>query len=149
MRDLNRVYGETPALWQQDADASGFQWIDANDATNNVFSFVRSDGAGGLLACVSNFSAVPHEDYRIGVPVPGRWDEVVNTDADLYAGSGVGNLGAVEAVEDSWHGQPALVTLRVPPLGTVWLRHAGEPRAAVAASEGGTTTPTGLDAARP
>ncbi|MDP9417975.1 MAG: 1,4-alpha-glucan branching protein GlgB [Actinomycetota bacterium] len=125
VRDLNRVYAESPALWSQDSQPAGFQWIDANDALNNVFSFLRIGADGQLLACVSNFSAVPHEGYRIGVPVPGTWHEVVNTDADLYAGSGVGNMGAVEAVEESWHGQPASITLRVPPLGTVWLRRSG------------------------
>ena len=125
VRDLNRVYRETPALWSLDTDASGFSWIDANDANNNTFSFVRRDGAGSLLACVANFAGLPHENYRVGLPATGRWDEVVNTDAEAYTGSGVGNLGAVEAVAESWHGEPASATLRVPPLGTLWLRHAG------------------------
>jgi 1,4-alpha-glucan branching enzyme len=125
VRDLNRVYRETAALWSLDSDPAGFSWIDANDAGNNTFSFVRRGTDGSLLACVANFAAVPHEGYRIGLPVPGRWDEVVNTDADVYTGSGVGNLGGVEAVPDPWHGEPASATLRVPPLGTVWLRFAG------------------------
>ncbi len=130
VRDLNTVYAESPALWSQDNDPAGFQWIDANDAQNNVFSFLRRGADGELLACVANFSAVPHEGYRIGVPVTGTWQEVLNTDADAYAGSGVGNLGAVEATGESWHGQPASLTLRVPPLGTVWLRHRGDETAA-------------------
>jgi 1,4-alpha-glucan branching enzyme len=123
VRDLNRVYAQSPALWSRDVDPSGFAWIDANDAGNDVFSFLRTGTDGSVLACVANFSAVPHEDYRIGLPRAGLWQEVLNTDADVYAGSGVGNLGAVEAVQESWHAQPASVTLRVPPLGTVWLRH--------------------------
>ncbi len=122
VRDLNRVYAETPALWEQDTEPAGFQWIDANDAENNVLSFLRWSADGQALVCVANFSAVPHDGYRIGLPAAGAWEEVLNTDAELYAGSGVGNLGTVTAVEESWHGQPASATLRVPPLATVWLR---------------------------
>jgi 1,4-alpha-glucan branching enzyme len=122
VRDLNRVYAESPALWTRDADPSGFQWIDANDASNNVFSFLRQGDDGSVLACIANFSAVPHEGYRVGLPAAGRWEEVLNTDAEGYSGSGVGNLGAVEATDEPWHGLPASATLRVPPLGTIWLR---------------------------
>jgi 1,4-alpha-glucan branching enzyme len=119
--DMNAVYRRTPALWSQDADEHGFQWIDANDAGNNVFSFLRWGSDGSALACIANFSAVPHEGYRIGLPAGGRWDEVLNTDADAYVGSGVGNLGGVEADGEGWHGMASSATLRVPPLGTVWL----------------------------
>jgi 1,4-alpha-glucan branching enzyme len=121
VRDLNRVYRDTPALWALDVEGSGFSWIDANDSTNNVFSFIRRDNSGSELVCVSNFSAVPHDDYRLGMPAAGEWSEVLNTDAEGYAGSGVGNLGSVTAVDEPWHGLPASATLRVPPLGTVWL----------------------------
>ena len=124
VHDLNRVYGESRALWSRDSDPGGFGWIDANDAGNNVFSFLRYGDDGSVLACVANFSAIPHEGYRIGLPHAGRWDEVLNTDAEAYVGSGVGNLGGVEA-HRRWHGQPASATLRVPPLATVWLHHAG------------------------
>jgi 1,4-alpha-glucan branching enzyme len=124
VRDLNAAYREHPALWALDSDPEGFSWIDANDAKNNVLSFVRSDGAGGLLACVANFAAVPHEGYRVGLPAPGAWRELVNTDALAYTGSGVGNLGAVEAVDQPYHGLPASATLRVPPLATLWLHPA-------------------------
>ncbi|MCU1658495.1 MAG: 1,4-alpha-glucan branching enzyme, partial [Pseudonocardiales bacterium] len=123
--DLNRVYRETPALWSRDSLPTGFRWIDANDAQGNVYSFLRFGDDGSVLACVANFSAVAHEGYRIGVPVAGRWDEIVNTDAETYFGSGVGNFGGVEAVAQPWHGLPASVTLRVPPLGALWLRYAG------------------------
>ncbi len=122
MRDLNRIYRETPALWARDLDPGGFEWIDANDAAGNTLSFIRWDDDGGALVCVANFSAMPHENYRIGLPSTGRWDEVLNTDADAYCGSGVGNLGSVLAVEEPWHGRPASASLRLPPLGTVWLR---------------------------
>ncbi len=122
VRDLNTAYAGTPALWTGDSDPSSFQWIDANDAGRNVFSFVRRDGDAGDLVCVANFSAVPHEDYRLGLPSAGVWDELVNTDAESYTGSGVGNLGAVTAVDGEWSGQPAHADLVVPPLATVWLR---------------------------
>jgi 1,4-alpha-glucan branching enzyme len=125
VRDLNRVYADSPALWSRDVDPAGFSWIDANDAGGNVFSFLRTGTDESVLACIANFSAIPHEDYRVGLPRAGRWEEVLNTDADAYAGSGVGNLGAVEAQEQGWHALPASATLRVPPLGTVWLRHDG------------------------
>ena len=78
-----------------------------------------------MLACVANFSAVPHENYRLGLPFSGQWEEILNTDAEGYFGSGVGNFGAVEATDEMWHGQPASTTLRVPPLGVLWLRYAG------------------------
>jgi 1,4-alpha-glucan branching enzyme len=123
--DLNRVYTESPALWSQDTVPAGFGWIDANDASGNVFSFLRWGSDGSVLACVANFSSVPHEQYQLGLPRTGRWDEVINTDAEGYFGSGVGNYGAVEAIEEAWHGQPASATLRVPPLGAIWLRFAG------------------------
>ena len=122
--DLNRVYADSPALWTQDAAPAGFDWIDANDASNNVFSFMRRGTDGSTLACIANFAAVPHEGYRVGLPAAGRWDEVLNTDADAYMGSGVGNLGGVEAGPEPWHGQEASAVVRVPPLGTIWLRKA-------------------------
>ena len=125
VHDLNRVYTESRSLWSRDSDPGGFGWIDANDASNNVFSFLRYGDDGSVLACVANFSAIPHEGYRIGLPHGGRWDEVLNTDAEAYVGSGVGNLGGVEAGAEAWHGQLASATLRVPPLATVWLHHAG------------------------
>jgi len=121
VRDLNRTYREHRALWTQDFDPAGFSWIDANDADNNTFSFVRRGADGSTLVCVANFSAVPHEGYRLGMPAAGRWDELLNTDSDAYSGSGVGNLGSVQATDEPWHGLPASATLNVPPLGTLWL----------------------------
>jgi 1,4-alpha-glucan branching enzyme len=136
VRDLNRAYRELPAFWSADTEPDGFRWIDANDAAGNTLSFLRhprpghagSPGTGeesgtGEVACVINFSGVPHEEYRIGLPRPGRWRELINTDAYDYGGSGVGNLGAVEAVDEPCHGLPASAVLRVPPLGALWLCH--------------------------
>ncbi|MGI8677507.1 MAG: 1,4-alpha-glucan branching protein GlgB [Jatrophihabitans sp.] len=136
--DLNRTYRDVPALWSRDTTEDGFHWIDANDAAGNVYSFLRFGDSGGspegedvagrggsVLACVSNFSSTPHEGYRLGLPFTGRWDEIVNTDAEVYFGSGVGNFGGVEAGDEMRHGQPASARVRVPPLGTLWLRYAG------------------------
>ncbi len=124
VRDLNRVYRETSALWSRDDDPEGFSWIDANDAPRNVFSFVRraAHGMAGDLVCVANFSAQPHQGYRLALPSAGTWEEVVNTDAESYTGSGVGNLGSVTATGDA---EGAYADLVLPPLATVWLRHRG------------------------
>jgi 1,4-alpha-glucan branching enzyme len=121
--DLNRVYRDTPAIWSQDTSPTGFRWITSEDSQHNTFSFVRFAPGGDTLACIVNFAAVPFEGYRIGLPKTGRWEEVINTDSELYGGSGVGNLGAVEAEPMPWHGFTASASLRVPPLGAVWLRH--------------------------
>jgi 1,4-alpha-glucan branching enzyme len=120
--DLNRIYRASPALWAQDLSPEGFRWIDANDAAGNVFSFLRFSPSGEPLACVVHFAAVPHLGYRLGLPAAGTWQEVLNTDAEQYGGSGVGNLGAVEALDEPWHGLPASTTLSLPPLGALWLR---------------------------
>jgi 1,4-alpha-glucan branching enzyme len=122
-RDLNTAYKQAPALWELDSSAEGFSWIDANDAQGNVLSFIRfpSSGASGAVVCIANFSATPHLEYRVGLPAAGHWREVVNTDAAVYGGSGVGNLGAIEAVAEPWHGQPASATLALPPMGVLWL----------------------------
>ncbi|MBY8874811.1 1,4-alpha-glucan branching protein GlgB [Micromonospora sp. PLK6-60] len=120
--DLNRAYRATPALWAQDTEPAGFRWISGDDVANNTVSFVRIAPDGQTLVCVANFSALPLEDYRIGLPAGGTWTEVVNTDAHHYGGSGVGNLGAVHAEDVPWHGMPSSAALRVPPLGVLWLR---------------------------
>jgi 1,4-alpha-glucan branching enzyme len=121
VRDMNRAYRQSPALWQLDNSPEGFGWIDANDAAGNTLSFLRYSRDGDVLACVANFSGEPHLDYRLGLPSAGRWREVLNTDAGGYGGSGVGNLGAVEATDEPWHGRPASATITVPPLGVLWL----------------------------
>jgi 1,4-alpha-glucan branching enzyme len=137
-RDLNTLYRQTPALWKLDSSPEGFRWIDSNDAQGNTLSFLRfsdpqapaadevTDEAPdqdqrGVIACIANFSALPHLEYKVGLPRAGRWREVLNTDAVIYGGSGVGNLGGVEAVPEPWHGLPASATITLPPLGVLWL----------------------------
>jgi 1,4-alpha-glucan branching enzyme len=125
VQDLNRVYKDSPAIWTQDTDPNGFRWITSEDSQHNVFAFLRFAPDGSPLACIVNFAAVPHEGYRIGLPKAGRWAEVINTDSELYGGSGVGNLGEVHTDDEAYHGFDQSVSLRVPPLGAVWLKYEG------------------------
>jgi len=122
VRDVNAEYKRVPALWSQDTTPAGFRWLVNDDAANNTLAFVRLAVDGSPLVCVVNFSAVPHEDYRIGMPRAGEWTEVLNTDAGDYGGSGVGNMGIVRTEDVSWHGMPSSARLRIPPLGAIWLR---------------------------
>ncbi len=122
VRDMNHAYTSSPALWGQDNSPDGFTWLDANDASRNVFSFVRSSPGAPDVVCVANFSGGPHDSYRLALPSAGQWEEVLNTDAEGYTGSGVGNLGAVTAVAGDHLGQPAYADIVVPPLATVWFR---------------------------
>lgn len=123
--DMNRAYTDSPALWQLDGDPTGFEWIDANDAVNNVFSWVRFGADGSMVACVANLAPVVRDAYRLGLPRSGRWTEILNTDAGDYGGSGAGNLGGVEAVAGPWHGREHSAEVVLPPLATIWLRWDG------------------------
>ncbi len=128
VRDLNRTYRDHPALWSIDFDPEGFAWLVSDDADHNLAAFTRRGSDGSVVACVANLSPVPRHDHRLGLPVAGRWRELVNTDAHHYGGSGVGNLGAVEAEPVEHHGQPASALLALPPLGVVWLTPDGPAR---------------------
>jgi 1,4-alpha-glucan branching enzyme len=121
MRDLNDRYRTSAALYSADTRPEGFRWIDANDSGGNVLSFLRMGVDGSSVACVANFAGAPHLNYRVGLPLPGRWREVINTDAEAYGGSGVGNMGAVVAEPEEWHGMPASAVLQLPPNGVLWL----------------------------
>lgn len=119
---LNAVYRAHPELWALDNEPAGFEWIDGSDAAGNVIAFVRKDRDGSPLVAVFNFSGAPHEGYRLGLPFAGEWEELLNTDADAFGGSGVGNLGGVKAADEPWMGRPASAVLTLPPLGALWLR---------------------------
>jgi len=119
---LNRVYTATPALWQQDNTPDGFEWIDGGNSAQNVLAFVRWASDGSPLVGLFNFGGNPVGPYRIGLPFAGTWDEVINTDAVEFGGSGVGNYGAVEASNEPWGGRPASVELTLPPLAGLWLK---------------------------
>jgi 1,4-alpha-glucan branching enzyme len=121
IRDLNNAYRANPALYEVDFDPSGFRWLEPNDATNNIVAFARLDSTGEKpVVCVLNLSPVARYDYRVGMPVNCRWQELVNTDSTYYGGSGVGNLGGVEAEAMPWHDQPFSALLTLPPLAAVW-----------------------------
>src|SRR5204863_151900 len=124
MQDMNGIYRSRRALWSQDSRPEGYSWIDANDSANNVLSFLRFGDDGSMLACVFNFSGSEHTRYRLGLPHAGTWREVLNTDADIYNGSGIGNYGAVEATEEPWHGRPASTVMVLPPLAALWFEPA-------------------------
>ena len=119
---LNRIYGSTPALWQLDHQQAGFQWVDGGNSGQQVLTFLRFDGKGNPLACVINFAGTPHHDFQLGLPTPGVWEEVLNSDASEFGGSGVGNFGQINADGPGTHGQPVSATIQVPPLGAVWFR---------------------------
>jgi 1,4-alpha-glucan branching enzyme len=120
--DIGALYAKVPALWELDESPNGFQWIDAGNADQNILSFIRRDANGHPgIACIANFSPVVRYDFRVGLPLPGLWTEVVNTDSEHYGGSGVGNLGAVEAEPEPWHSFSNSARLTLPPLGVVWL----------------------------
>ncbi|GAB3991574.1 1,4-alpha-glucan branching protein GlgB [Nocardioides marmoraquaticus] len=123
--DLNATYASSAALWSLDTSPDGFTWLDADDAAGNTVAFVRWGLDGSALVNITNFSGGPRESYRIGLPWAGEWSEVVNTDAEVYGGSGVGNLGTVTAHAlgdgEQHQGQPAAASVRVPPLGSIWL----------------------------
>jgi 1,4-alpha-glucan branching enzyme len=122
VRDLNRAYRAHPALYEVDFDPRGFRWLEANDASNNVLAFARLDAKGEQpVVCVLNLSPVPRYEYRVGMPLCCRWKELLNSDSTFYGGSGVGNLGGVEAEPTPWHDQPFSAPLTLPPLGAVWL----------------------------
>ncbi|HEU0205873.1 MAG TPA: 1,4-alpha-glucan branching protein GlgB [Pseudolysinimonas sp.] len=121
---LNRVYREQPALWSQDNVPAGFGWL-VNDPPRNVVGFVRWSASGEAVACLVNFGGNPVGPYRVGLPVAGRWDEIVNSDAADFGGSGVGNFGGVTAEAQPWGDQPASAELTLPPLASLWLKFAG------------------------
>jgi 1,4-alpha-glucan branching enzyme len=125
VKDLNRVYREEPALYQVDFSWEGFEWIDASDALSSVISFLRKPkpGAGAPLLVVCNFTPLPRSNYVVGVPQPGFWREIVNSDAHDFGGAGWGNLGGVESAPVGAHGRPNSVSLTLPPLSTIILKH--------------------------
>ena len=120
--DLNRVYRGHPALHQLDCEPGGFEWIDCADHEQSVIAFLRRGRAESSLAvAICNFTPVPRHGYRIGVPRPGRYEELINTDSHWYGGSDLGNGGACEGVAAPCHGRPYSLTLTLPPLSCVIL----------------------------
>jgi 1,4-alpha-glucan branching enzyme len=118
--DLNRLYRTLPALHEIDFESSGFEWIDCHDSSQSVLSYLRKSRDGGqTVACAFNFTPVPRENYRIGVPKAGFYREAVNSDAELYGGSNVGNRGGAHSEPVGWMGRPHSIPLALPPLAGV------------------------------
>jgi 1,4-alpha-glucan branching enzyme len=127
VQDLNRTYRSEPALHESDCIPGGFEWIDPNDSERSVLTYLRKveDGSEGILvAC--NFTPMTRENYRVGVPFKGEWREILNSDADFYGGSGIGNLGGVTATPISIHGRPYSINITIPPLAAVLLKGKAE-----------------------
>ncbi len=121
VRDLNRLCVAVPALHDQDFDAAGFSWIDCHDADQSVVGWIRYARDGSFVAVLLNFTPVPRPGYRIGLPRPGRYRELFNSDSHYYGGSDLGNGDGLVAVGDAWMGYAASLTLTLPPLAGVVL----------------------------
>jgi 1,4-alpha-glucan branching enzyme len=121
VRDLNQLYRLTPALHELDFSEAGFAWVDCADADISAISYLRMGASGPPVLVACNFTPVPRVDFRIGVPVAGRWRERLNSDATEYGGSGQGNLGGVTAEDIAAHGHAHSLRVRLPPLAVVVL----------------------------
>jgi 1,4-alpha-glucan branching enzyme len=119
VKDLNALYRAEPALFADDYSPAGFEWIDAGDAGASVFSLLRKGGGRPVLA-VLNLTPVARPGYRIGVPLGGMWEVLLNSDDGQYWGSGAGSFGAVEAVDVPMHGRSQSLSLNLPPLGVIF-----------------------------
>lgn len=121
--DLNKLYRAEPALYEKDMEPGGFDWVDANDSQNSVVSFIRrGSSSDDLILFIVNLTPIVRYQYRVGVPRPGQWRELLNSDAEQYSGSGQGNLGGTEAGNVSWHGHHHSLALTLPPLGCIFLK---------------------------
>ena len=119
VQHLNYIYKSEPALWQLDDTYEGFDWIDLHDADNSVVSFLRKSREGDVVAFVVSATPVVRYDYRLGVPESGFYREIINTDAETYGGSNVGNFGGVETEDVPWMGRQHSILIHLPPLATV------------------------------
>jgi 1,4-alpha-glucan branching enzyme len=120
VKDLNKLYVRQPSLWENDHEPLGFSWIDCSDQDNSVLSFIRRGGdQTSPVVVIMNLTPVPRPNYRLGLPLEGKWNEVLNSDASAYGGSNVGNLGGVLAEAQPSHGHPFSASFTLPPLGIV------------------------------
>ena len=124
--DLNRIYRSEACLHETDTDPAAFEWVDCHDSDQSSYSWLRRQAhSHETLLAVCNFTPVPRPNHRVGVPFPGHWNEILNTDAAIYGGSDLGNFGGVEATATEWHGRPCSVTLTLPPLAVLFLKWNG------------------------
>jgi 1,4-alpha-glucan branching enzyme len=121
--DLNHLYRREPALYEQDCKPAGFEWVDCTDAVSGIVSFLRKSTSGDeQVLVVCNFTPVTRFGYRVGVPFPGRWQELINSDGMIYGGSGQGNKGGFEPNDIEWHGRPWSLSLTVAPLAVMFFK---------------------------
>jgi 1,4-alpha-glucan branching enzyme len=126
VRDLNRLYRNTPALHALDCEPAGFEWVEGGDAAHSVLAYLRRGStAQRPVLVVCNFTPIVRENYRVGVPQGGRWAERLNTDGHAYGGSNVGNAGGAEAAAEPQHGRPFSLNIKLPPLATLVFEHIG------------------------
>jgi 1,4-alpha-glucan branching enzyme len=126
VKELNRTYRTEQALYELDFDPAGFEWIDCNDTQQSTLSLIRkSRSTSEIILTVLNFTPTPRYDYQVGVPRGGFWQEILNSDAEEYGGSGHGNLGGIEAGPIEIHGRPYSLKLTLPPLGAVFFKSEG------------------------
>jgi len=123
VRELNHVYQHEPALWELDHDASGLLWIDANHTSQRVICLVRrAKNSDEFILAVFNFSAEVFQNYRVGVPKSGMYNEILNSDLACYGGSDQINPYPLQSQDNSWHGQPYSIEITVPPLGGAYFK---------------------------
>ncbi len=123
VRDLNLVYRSEPALYENDFDWNGFAWLDTNDSDNSIFSFIRyAQSKDDFLIIISNFTPLVRHDYRIGIPIPGSYQELINSDKPVYWGSGIAFDGEYHTMDIPSHGHQQSLVMTLPPLSTVILK---------------------------
>ena len=123
LQDLNRIYVSEPALYQIDFSWKGFEWIDFRDVDQSIISFIRKgENHAPPIIVIANFTPIPRQSYRIGLPQPGTYQELLNSDSAKYGGGHLGNQGAITAEEIPWQGQPYSAELTLPPLAVLYLR---------------------------
>ena len=133
VRELNAAVVSEPALWEMDREPAGFRWLDADEAEHSIYSFVRfSENGRRAVACVANFTPVPREGYRLGLPYPGSWKTLLDTNAKWFWGTGYGGVAGVETEPVAWHGYGDSAVITLPPLAVVWFAGEAPPEEAPA-----------------
>jgi 1,4-alpha-glucan branching enzyme len=124
VQDLNHLYRESPALHYYDFEGRGFEWIDCHDSSQSILTYLRRSEQDTLVVAL-NFTPIPRRNYRIGVPYPGVYREILNSDSEYYAGSNLGNGSGLYAEPTPWMGRPYSITIALPPLGGVVFKPGG------------------------
>jgi 1,4-alpha-glucan branching enzyme len=122
VQHLNYLYRNDPAFSQNDDSYAGFEWIDFHDSDNSVMTFLRRSESGSAVVVIVNGTPVPRHAYRVGAPGEGWYEEILNTDAEAYGGSNVGNYGGVHADAIPWQGRSHSLSVTLPPLATIALK---------------------------